>query len=559
MRRSIRHQLLTRYALAGLAAVLLALAHIGLVPALAHEGHDHGPPAPPLPTAAKPRVAAHSDAFELVAIANGPLFTLFLDRYATNEPVIDATVSVMVGNDSFEARPRPDGTYAAAIPALANAGRHQLIFSISHRDGDDLLAGELEIGTPAVGAASAVSPSQIWAAWAQVLTLTIGLAGGIAIGLLLRSPRAAASGLFLALAALLVPSDSRAHEGHELSPAPSADSFAGDIPRRLPDASVFLPKPSQRLLSVRSQIAVESDVARATRLAGRIIADPNRSGIVQSIGGGRVIAPDRGLPRLGQSVAKGDVLATIMPALPLADQSTLADKQRELEGALDLARQRHSRLQRLGGTSTPRGQIEDIELEIASLQQRLSTLTQSKIRPEVLEAPVSGVIAASRVVAGQVVQAQDILFQIVDQNSLWVEALAFDSFQAGDIAEASATMPDGTVLHLAYRGRGRALQAQAIAIQFAVRDVPAKAVVGLPVSVLARRTEMVRGMLLPRDAIVRGTGGDAIVWQHLDPERFVARPVRVEPYDGTQVLVTAGISPKDRIVVHSAELISQVR
>ena len=39
-----------------------------------------------------------------------------------------------------------------------------------------------------------------------------------------------------------------------------------------------------------------------------------------------------------------------------------------------------------------------------------------------LRAPIDGVIAASRVVAGQVVQAQDLLFQIVDPASLWVEA-----------------------------------------------------------------------------------------------------------------------------------------
>jgi hypothetical protein len=35
--------------------------------------------------------------------------------------------------------------------------------------------------------------------------------------------------------------------------------------------------------------------------------------------------------------------------------------------------------------------------------------------------------------------------------------------------------------------------------------------------------------------------------------------VRVEPFDGDQVLITAGIAPKDRIVVHGAELLAQVR
>lgn len=540
-------------------ACCLMLSCLGTQPAMAHEGHDHGPPPPPLPVTTKPRATMHSDAYEIVAIANGQTLTVFLDAYATNEPVVDAVIEVMAGNGSVPVLPRADGTYAALIPALANPGRQELIFTIVHPGGNDLLAGEIEVAAAAAASAAPSGKHSDGVTWPQTLPVLLALLGGIAVGYRLRAPRSATGAVLLAGALLLAPDSARAHEGHEPSPAPAADSLSGDIPRRLPDGSVFLPKPSQRLLSIRSQIAAMTEVPRAARFAGRIIADPNRAGLVQSINGGRVSAPPGGLPRLGQSVVKGQVLATITPALPLADQSTLADKQRELEGALDLARQRHSRLQRLGGTSTPRGQIEDIELEMTNLEQRLKTLIAAKVRAEVLEAPVDGIIAASRVVAGQVVQGQDVLFQIVDQNSMWVEALSFDTFEAGDIVTASAVMPDGTVLRLDYRGRSRAMQAQAIAIHFAIEAAPPKTVVGLPVTVLARRGERAKGMLLPRDAIVRGIGGDAIVWQHLDPERFVMRPVRVEPYDGTQVLVTAGIAPKDRIVVHGAELISQVR
>lgn len=531
------------------------------LPAQAHEGHDHGPPAPSLPATVKPRIAVHSDLYELVAIGRGTALSIFLDRYATNEPVTDAIISVMVGADTVSARPLDDGTYRADLPGLAKVGRHELIFSITHPLGSDLLPGELTTPEPSAAASSSAgarSASRGPLESAGWLALVLSLALGLAVGGLMRWRVALALSVALGAIVLMAKAVS-AHDGHDLSPAPSSESLSGDIPRRLPDGSVFLPKPSQRLLSVRSQIAVATQVPRAVRLVGRIIGDPNRSGLVQSINGGRVSAPDSGLPTLGQSVRKGQILATVTPALPLADQSTLAERQRELEGALSLARQRVGRLNRLGSVSSPRAQIEDTEQEIASLEQRLASLNQARIRPETLEAPIDGIVSASRAVSGQVVQAQDILFHIVDPGSLWVEALLFDPLDPSGIEEASATMPDGKVVPLAYRGRGRALQSQAALLHLAMTEPPRSALIGLPVTVFARGGSRIPGILLPRDAVVRGPGGDSIVWHHVDPERFVPRPVRVEPFDGAQVVITAGIGARDRIVVHAAELLSQVR
>ena len=541
-----------------LAILLLALLHHS---AVAHEGHDHGPPPPPLPTAVTPRLAVHTDTYELVAILKGSRLSIFLDRTATNEPVTDAALAVMVAAETYAAEPRPDGTYRVEIPSLAEAGRHELIFTVSHSLGDDLIAGEVVAMPDGPGAAVASAPAKNWydrlvaTVW---LPVALALVAGLALGR--RFPRRAAVILLIAAANVTpMPTPARAHEGHELSPAPASEALSGDIPRRLPDGSLFVPKPTQRLLSVRSQIATVGEMPRSTRLVGRIIADPNRSGLVQSISGGRISAPGTGLPLLGQLVKKGEPMATVTPALPLADQSTLLEKQRELEGALLLARQRLSRLTRLGAASTPRAQIEDIEQDISSLEVRLSSLKASKVATEILEAPIDGIVAANRVAIGQVVQGQDVLFQIVDPASLWVEALLFDPLDLSRIEEASATMPDGKIVPLVYQARGRAVQAQAALIQFAMTATPSSALIGLPVTVYARSAQRITGILLPRDAIVRGPGGETIVWNHIDPERFVARPVRIEPYDGGNVVVTAGIAAKDRIVVHAAELLSQVR
>jgi multidrug efflux pump subunit AcrA (membrane-fusion protein) len=327
----------------------------------------------------------------------------------------------------------------------------------------------------------------------------------------------------------------------------------------LPDGSVFMPKPSQRLISVRTELATPSSASRSHTFVGRIISDPNRAGVVQSINGGRIEALPQGLPRLGQAVKAGEPLVTVVPALPLADQSTLAERGRELEGQIMLGEQRLARLSRLTTGNVPRSQVEDVELEIANTRRRLTSLREARLQPETLRSPIDGIVSASRILAGQVVQSQDVLFQIVDPASLWVEALSFDQLDPGMIVGATAVMADGKRMELKLEGRSRALQQQAVVLHFSIADAPPNAVLGLPVSVIARRAETIPGMLLPRDAVVRGPGGEQVVWHHVDPERFVARQVRLEPFDGTNVLVTGGIGPKDRIVVHGAELLSQVR
>lgn len=129
------------------------------------------------------RLSARSAAYELVAVADGTALTLYLDRYATNEPVGDAMIEILSGNTTVRAEPTTDGTYRASVPGLAAATRHLLVFSIRHTGGDDLLEGEIN-GTAGAGPHGA--PTSFWEALLSpktlLLALLLGLAGGIALG-----------------------------------------------------------------------------------------------------------------------------------------------------------------------------------------------------------------------------------------------------------------------------------------------------------------------------------------------------------------------------------------
>lgn len=549
----------------------LALASLLSATAAAHEGHDHGAPAAAVSAAGKPRLALHSDAYELVGVLRGGRLTLFLDRYASNEPVVDARIAVTIaGGAEVEATPTPDGTYVLASDQLAGAGPLELVVAITYPGGDDLLIGTLD--RPAASAGPAVPPesapteraASVAIAGKQVpLHLATGaaLAFGLLLGVGLRSARPVIPAIGLVLLLLIAGTAiATAHEGHDHGEAAKAALPAGDTPRRLADGAVFAPKSTQRLLGVRTQAAKPEDAGRTVALVGRVIADPNRSGQVQSITGGRIVASAEGLPRLGQTVRRGDVLATVEQAVPQADRTTIAERVGEIEQQIAMVEAKLKRSRGLAERAiAPQSQVIDAEIELAGLTKRREIVGRIRVEPEVLRAPLDGVVSAVRVVAGQVVGSQDVLFQVLDPGGLWVEALSYGDVDLSQLGGASAMLPGGKPLALSFRGFGRALQQQATVVQFAVEDAPATLAIGQPVRVTAQNGASVAGIIVPRDAVVRGGNGEALVWRHTDPERFEAKPVRTEPFDATRVVIRAGIATGDRIVVRGAEHLNQIR
>ncbi len=545
---------------------------LSVAPLAAHEGHDHGAPPAPVATAGSPRVALHSDAYELVGILRGDRLTLFLDRYAGNAPVTDAGLVVTIGTGAdVAATPTPEGTYVVASDRLVGAGPLELVFAITHPGGDDLLIGTLErpaapaAGAPAASGHASARAASVVIAGRPVPVLYLAMGAALAVGLLLgatlRRSRPALSLTGLVLVLLIAGTGlASAHEGHDHGEAAKVAPPAGDTPRRLADGSVFAPKPTQRLLEIRTQVTKTEEARKTLALVGRVIADPNRSGQVQSITGGRIVAPESGLPRLGQIVRRGDILATVEQAVPQADRTTIAERVGEIEQQIAMVEAKLKRSRSLAERAiAPQSQVIDFEIELAGLMRRREIVGRIRIEPELLRAPLDGVVSAVRVVAGQVVGSQDVLFQIVDPAGLWIEALSYGDVDLSQLDGASALLPGGKPLNLSFRGTGRALQQQATLVHFAVEDPPATVAIGQPVRVTARNGASVSGIILPRDAVVRGGNGEALVWRHTDPERFEPRPVRTEPFDATRLVIRSGVAPGERIVVRGAEHLNQIR
>ncbi|WP_207540400.1 efflux RND transporter periplasmic adaptor subunit [Sabulicella rubraurantiaca] len=551
---------------AWLAALLLLVGP----PVAAHEGHDHDAPVAAAP--ARPRVAVHSDLYEVVAVREAPdRLRIWLDLFDGNVPVTAARIEVTIGDVPVVAEPEAEGTFRVASPVLAQPGMPlDLVFSITNGPvGDDLLAGTLPaLPPPDPHAGPFEDPwheAVEWAAHRPWLVAAGGALLGLVAGVTLARPRRRAHrrravvATALTLAFLPVPGRAGPGHDHDEAHAPAA-SAAVDAPSRLPDGTVFLPKVSQRLLEVRTAILREAEASRTVTLVGRVVADPNRGGLAQSLAGGRIVPPENGLPRLGQAVRRDEVLAIVEPPIPVADQTTIAERSGDLEQQIAAAEARLARARNLAASGAgTRVQVVDTEIELEGLRRRRVLLSRSRVAPEVIRAPADGIIASARAVAGQVVAAQDVLFQIVDPAALWVEALVFGADAGLDLRSASASVRGGQPMRLEIQGFGRAVQQGATLAQFRIVDPPTGLALGQPVTVVAQVADPIRGLILPRAAVVRAANGEQVVWRHVEPESFTAAPVRIEPLDAARVLVAAGLRAGERVVVQGAGLVNQVR
>jgi cobalt-zinc-cadmium efflux system membrane fusion protein len=553
-----------RSALFCLTALLLSLV-LSLVPSRAHEGHDHDDSGRAAITAvAFPRTTSSSELYEAVGILRGDRLTFYIDRFATNEPVVGATVSVTVGDGAaVTAEATPEGTYSVPFKrALADSV--DVVLNVAAPDGDDLLVGTMS----QTGAASAAAGTAAdWTAFLPSLLRSPGLLALAVFGLgaafvFLRwknrpLPAMATGGAALAMLVLLVVVAFSAGSTPSGTVAPAALS---DVPRRLPDGTAFVAKPTQRLLDIRTAAATSEGAVPGVRLIGRVIGDPDRTSVVQSVYGGRVTALASGFPRIGQKVRKGEPLVQITPHLPAADRTTISEKLGEIDQLIAVAEGRIRRLRPLAERgAAPLSQVTDAENELEGLKARRDTVRTLRGETEVLTAPTDGVIAVAKAVQGQVVQGQDLLFQIVDPQALWIEALVYGGLDPATLGEASAAGADGSSLALEHRGFSRALQQHAAVVHYAIVDPPPNLSIGQPVTVSAGKGDAVTGLVVARDAVVRSPAGEAIVWLHADAERFEARPVRTQMLDATRLIVAAGLKEGERVVVRGADLINQVR
>lgn len=189
--------------------VLFTIARRSLLPCLllalsaakvcAHEGHAHVEQAgtAPAASASPPRLEAATELFELVGALAAGEFSLFVDRFETNAPVLDARVEVEAAGRTMQARYRPErGDYvisdAAFVADLSRPGEHAILISLVIGETSDLLNGTLLVAQARGEGGAADSSASDVAADRRLRAVALAAAGAsavVALSVLLRHRR----------------------------------------------------------------------------------------------------------------------------------------------------------------------------------------------------------------------------------------------------------------------------------------------------------------------------------------------------------------------------------
>lgn len=160
------------------AALVLFVSSFG---AFAHGDEPHGDephPADAAAATAGPRFEAATETFEMVGRLENGALTMFVNRFETNEPVLQAKVELESGEHkavaTYQAQP---GSYVVSEPkfveALSKPGTHPVMVTLTAGDEADLLEATLNISA---------SPTEV--ADERSKTPVLALAGTFGLGVL---------------------------------------------------------------------------------------------------------------------------------------------------------------------------------------------------------------------------------------------------------------------------------------------------------------------------------------------------------------------------------------
>ena len=360
----------------------------------------------------------------------------------------------------------------------------------------------------------------------------------------------------LAACVMAFPAASWAGPGHDHGEA--ATAVAGDGPRRMATGEVFLPKPAQRQLKVRTSPALIEQHAKVIELNGKVVLDPQTGGLVQTTTGGRFEAVKGGVPQLGKKVMKGELLGYVVAGQAPLERSGQQAELAQLKAQLALAESRLQRVQQLKDT-IPKKELDASASEVQSLKGQVAALTGGIGAKEALRAPTNGVIASSHAVAGKVFDAGDLLFEVVNPSVVRIDANWFDGATVPAFGGAKVSS-SGQTIALKYLGASGAVRDQALTLAFENRELSkAQFATGQLLKVYAEQAEKIEGIAVASSALVKNAANQTAVWVKVQPETFEPRVVTIEPLDGQRVLITSGLKPFDRVVVQAASLINQIR
>lgn len=355
------------------------------------------------------------------------------------------------------------------------------------------------------------------------------------------------------------------------------------VSRTASDADAFLPeeeegetlvpflKEQQWKVDFATAPVLERTLARSVSAPGTLTVSPNAEARVAAPADGLVSAPQGGFMELGATVAKGDLLARITPRLGGdLDRASLYAELESAEAALEATKSETARVE---GLLTD-GAVPQRRVDEARAAQRQSEARYNAARSRAnaaggsggvsVRAPIDGRVVEVNVTPGAFASSGEVLFHIVDDQSLRLVA------RVAEADMASLGVPQGAWFRIAGSDvthdlgdlNGRLVSARA-SIDPVTRTAPVifefnnpgEALrSGASVSAGVRTSETFTGPVIPASALLDEAGQD-VVYVMADGENWERRNVQIALRDGDWVGIAAGLEAGERVVSRGAYLV----
>jgi RND family efflux transporter MFP subunit len=350
---------------------------------------------------------------------------------------------------------------------------------------------------------------------------------------------------------------------------PAAAASTGIVPFRMEQ---------QWLIKLKLALVEEALVPPQVYSTGRVIPVPSNHALVAPPVNG--IVENGALPRIGQRVVRGQLLARLIQTPTAAEAAQIriensrveAERRRlaqaEIEGRARLSvaaneAERARRLMEKKAYSQRQLEVAEADLKAAesslmSVQEQQNALRTSDMNSTYdLLAPISGTVAEVMKAVGEEVHAGEPIVEIVALEKVWVEAPVFEK----DLALVNKST-EGVFTTLAYPDRefhGTLVnisptvdpQTRAAKVVFEVGNTSGELRVGMQANLRLAAGEKRGVLLVPKESVLDNEG-KKIVYVLLTGEEFERRDVVLGDAHGDKIAILSGIKPGERVVTQGA-------
>jgi membrane fusion protein, heavy metal efflux system len=334
----------------------------------------------------------------------------------------------------------------------------------------------------------------------------------------------------------------------------------------------------QWLIHMKLALAQEAELPQQISSTGRVVPAPsNRALVAPPVGG---IIDTRPLPQIGQRVARGQLLATVLQTPTAAEAAQihiensrvdaerrrLAQAEIEAHARLNAAAAEADRAKRLVELKAySQRQLETAEADrkaaeaiLAGVQEQIRALQTAPTASNYqVTAPISGTVVVLKKSPGEEVHAGEAILEIVALDRVWVEAPIFEKDLGRVKKDVAAIFTTAAFPDKEFQGRLVSIgsvvdeQSRAATAVFEVNNASGDLKLGMQANLRLGVGTKTKVLLVPKESILDNEG-KKIVYVLRTGEEFERRDVVVgDEYSG-KVAIVSGVKTGERVVTQGA-------